>query len=342
WFAISDMLSSLPFSSISFGGFSSPWAFTTYVAITLVSFAALKRFGRPPPRPSSAGLEWRRFAPIAAVSLPIAALVGSAGILMRPSDTARLEVTIIDVGQGDAILIEAPDGQDILVDGGPGGEVLRGLGSELNWRDRSIELLVLTHPQADHLVGLLDVLDRYDVQQVIAGPGRSESIGYGAWLDALRAEGLDAASPLQGASFDLGRGAHMDVLGPGEDTSTSQLNNTSLVLRLVWGDVSFLLTGDIESDAELALVASGAQLQSTVLKVPHHGSRTSSSEAFLAAVQPSISVVSAGEGNPFGHPHEDVARRLARWSRVLATAESGSVHFETDGTRLWVVTTLGQ
>jgi len=338
WITIAGGLSSIPFSSMTFGGYSSPWAFISYVAITLVSFTALRRFGRPPPRPSSESVDWRRLAPVAAVVVPIAALVGSAGILLRPAEPARLEVTIVDVGQGDAILIEAPDGQDILVDGGPGGEVLRGLGRELNWRDRSIELLVLTHPQADHVVGLLDVLDRYDVQRVIAAPGQTESIGYETWLAAVRAEGLDLEYPEQGASFDLGRGARIDVLGPAEDMGPDQLNNTSLVLRLVWGDVSFLLTGDIEADAELALVASGVELQSTVLKVAHHGSRTSSSATFLAAVRPSISVVSAGQDNPFGHPHEEVARRLGRWGQVFVTAESGSVHFETDGTRLWIST----
>jgi competence protein ComEC len=266
-------------------------------------------------------------------------LIATAGFVLRPDAPARLEVTVLDVGQGDAILIETPNGTDILVDGGPGRAVLRGLGHELAWHDRSIELMILTHPQADHFTGLLDVLNRYDVRRVVAGPGEEQSLGYATWQSAIEAEGAAIEVPRAGTTFDLGDGVQLEVLGPLADMATdAELNNTSLVLRLVWGDVSFLLTGDIEAAAEQSFVESGMDLRSTVFKVPHHGSKTSSSEAFLDAVQPSIAVVSAGQGNQFGHPAEEVVDRLREVAVVATTSEVGAVRFETDGKRLWVST----
>jgi competence protein ComEC len=273
---------------------------------------------------------------VAALGVPAVVLVVSVGALVRPSGAARLRVTVLDVGQGDAILIQTPDGRDILIDGGPGRAVLRGLGNELPWTDRSIELMVLTHPQQDHLVGLLDVLDRYDVRSILTGPGREPTIAYHTWLRSAQNEGTAIEIARQGMSVDLGSGARMDVLGPNpEEEADPQINNTGAVLRVSWGEVSFVLTADIETKAERALLADGTALRATVLKVAHHGSETSSSAEFLAAVSPQVSVISAGRNNPFGHPRPEVVGRLLDYGPVYTTASVGAVHFETDGHVLW-------
>jgi competence protein ComEC len=247
---------------------------------------------------------------------------------------------VLDVGQGDAILIESPDGHQVLVDGGPGDAVLRGLGDELPWYDRSLDLVVLTHPQADHMYGLIDVLGRYDVRRVLAGPGKQTGAGFAAWLDATHSEGVGIETAHPGMTLDLGDGARLDVLGPDAAMAADpELNNTGVVMRVSWGSVSFLLTADIEAKAERALLADGADLRASVLKVGHHGSLTSSTPEFLAAVQPQIAAVSTGEGNRFGHPAPDVVRRIEQqYAPVYDTAVSGAIHFETDGTTLWVST----
>lgn len=337
WIEVARWFAALPRAAAEIGGYSEPWALATYVAVAAGAFVFVRRL-RPPAEQRLAPLSFdaRRLATLAVVGAP-AVLVVTAGWWFWPSPPARLQVTVLDVGQGDSILIESPGGRDVLVDGGPGGAVLRGLGGELSWRDRSIELVVLTHPQADHLTGLLDVLARYDVRRVLAGPGVQQTAAYRAWLAATRAEGVPVETGRQGMSVDLGNGARLDVLGPDEAmVADAQLNNTALVLRLTWGDVSFLLTSDIGEKAERALLSDGVNLRSTVLKVAHHGSKTSTTRPFLDAVLPSVAVVSSGKDNPFGHPAPEVRARLARYATVYNTAESGAVHFETDGHRLWV------
>ncbi|TAK73062.1 MAG: MBL fold metallo-hydrolase [Dehalococcoidia bacterium] len=272
-------------------------------------------------------------------AVPAATLVASAGFALWPSAPAQLRVTVLDVGQGDAIFIRTPSGQTVLVDGGSGGAVVRGLGDELPWNDRTIDLLVLTHPQRDHAAGLIDVLARHDVRRVLAGPGVARGPTYDAWLAAVSDEGLAIDTARQGVSIDLGDGVRVDVVGPNATMAEDrESNNSAAVLRLTWRDVSFLLTGDIEADAERALLAAGVDVRATVLKVAHHGSTTSSTPAFLAAVRPSIAVVSAGRDNAFGHPAQEVVREIEAYAPVYNTAESGAVRFETDGHRIDVST----
>ena len=328
---------SLPAASREIGNFDLWWAWTTYTAITAIAFVLLRRFGHPEARlePPAALRRWTGRA--LTLGLPVAVLVATAGFVLWPSPGARLRVTALDIGQGDSILIQTPGGRDILVDGGPGRAVLRGLGDELPWHDRALELVVLTHPQADHLDGLFGVLDRYDVRRVLAGPGVEPSLAYRTWLAATREEGVAIEVAHQGVTFDLGDGVRMEVLGPDDaEAIDPAINNTGAVVRISWRDVSFLLTGDIEAKAEQALLADGIDLRATVLKVGHHGSKTSSTRAFLDAVQPSVSVVSSGKDNQFGHPAAEVVDRLDDYGPVYNTAYDGAVHFETDGERLWV------
>jgi competence protein ComEC len=338
WISVAHALASLPGAYTDIAAFDAKWAAATYAAITAAAFAALQRFRRRASLVQPAAVpDIRRLSRLAAVAVPVLVMFATAGFVLWPSQPARLQVTVLDVGQGDAILIEAPGGQDILIDGGPGPAVLRGLGDELSWRDRSLDAVVLTHPQADHMYGLIDVLDRYDVRRVFAGPGVQPSPGYAALAAAAAREGGAIETIAAGRTIDLGDGARLDVLGPTPAMATDpELNNTGAVIKLTWRDVSFLFTADIEQPAEQALLDSGADLHATVLKVGHHGSKTSSTAAFLDAVRPAVSVVSSGKDNQFGHPNAAVVTRLAAYGTVLNTADVGAVHFSSDGQRIWV------
>jgi competence protein ComEC len=210
------------------------------------------------------------------------------------------------------------------------------LGDELAWHDRSIDLVVSTHTDADHLYGLIDVLETYEVARVVTG--HDQSVAPDEWFVALDAKGIVAEPITVGTSFDLGDGIALDVLWSPETPLDANDNNSSLVLKLRWRDVSFLLTGDIEAPAEEALLASGLDLSATMLKVAHHGSKTSSTRDFLDAVSPDISAISAGANNTHGHPASEVVGRLDDYGPVFVTATDGAVTFETDGSTLWIET----
>jgi competence protein ComEC len=251
----------------------------------------------------------------------------------------RLTVNVLDVGQGDAILIETPEGQHLLIDGGASGQaVTEALGRELPFWEHTLDLVALTHPEADHLTGLVEVLDRYDVDQVLATSQRAETATYQEWRRLIRRQDVPYHEAQVGDSIDLGRGASLRVLAPdGEMLASEDTNDASLVLKLAWGQVSFLLAGDVEVSGEEALLASGADLRASVLKVAHHGSLTSTSPALVRAVQPAVGVVSVGEENTFGHPSSAVLDRLGG-SLILRTDRHGTVRLSTDGERLWVQT----
>ena len=279
---------------------------------------------------------------LAAPALAVAAALLWAGALSAPD--GKLRVTFLDVGQGDATLIVTPSGRQVLVDGGPDARVvMRGLGSRLPFWDRSLDVVALTHPHGDHISGLLDVLDRYDVDILLHRSADYPTAEYARWEQAL-AERTGRSTVLEaqrGSRIDLGDGVVLEVLHPGPVTLEGETNNNSLVLRLSYGEVVFLLTGDVETPIESALLAHGAPLDATVLKVGHHGSDTSSSAPFLDAVSPSLAVISVGEDNRFGHPDEEVLQRLLAiipHDRVLLTAHHGDVQVTTDGRRLWLQT----
>ena len=254
----------------------------------------------------------------------------------------RLTVTFLDVGQGDAIFIQTPSGKQLLIDGGPDPEALqRELGRVMPFWDRSLDLIVLTHPDADHLNGLVSVLERYKVSLVAETSVESESAQYASFRALAGRAETERVEAFAGYELRTGDGVVISVLNPPEDVPewTPDLrNNSGVTLRVSYGDVSFLLPADIHRYTEEALVASGAPLQASVLKAAHHGSATSSSQAFLNAVQPEVVMVSAGLDNQFGHPAPEVVERLI-WAvgegNVFVTAEHGRVQFSTDGERLW-------
>jgi competence protein ComEC len=251
----------------------------------------------------------------------------------------RLHVAFLDVGQGDAILITTPNGRQMLIDGGPGATAtLWEVGRHMPFWDRSLDVVINTHPEADHLAGLPEVLERYRVDQIILPDVENDTALYAAWGEAMAAEGATLVPAQAGARLSLGGDVWAEILHPGGAAPAGdRLNDHSVVLRVGLGQVTFLLPGDIEAGVERRLSAEGAALRATVLKAPHHGSDTSSCEPFLVAVDPQVAVVSVGADNRFGHPDPEVLARYAeRGIPVLRTDELGTIEFLTDGERLWV------
>jgi competence protein ComEC len=259
----------------------------------------------------------------------------------------HLEVSFLDVGQGDAILIQQGT-QQILVDGGPSpNAICLELGEKMPFWDRNIDLLVLTHPQEDHIAGLVEVLRRYRVEQVLE-PGFEYDIpAYKEWLKLIDEKNIKRTIAQAGQQIELGDDVRIDVLHPREgflENTNSDVNNSSVVLHLVEGEISFLLTGDIENESEQELLYHHArELESTVLKVGHHGSDTSTCPEFLEAVDPRVAVISVGAEakEKYGHPGKEVMARLKERlgkDKVYLTSEHGTIAFTTDGERLWVET----
>jgi competence protein ComEC len=257
----------------------------------------------------------------------------------------KLHVSFLDVGQGDAILIQTPNGQDILIDGGPDPQKINlELSERLPFWDRTIDLVVCTQPQADHVTGLVEVLQRYGVEQVL-DPGVSyNSSIYQEWCNLVEDKGIEHNLACVGQEIDLGNGVNMEVLNPPESLwqgTSDDVDNNGVVLRLTWENVSFLFTADIRAEAEFELIGQRANLRSTVLKVAHHGSKTSTTSQFLAAVDPEVAVICVGANNTFGHPHPEVVDRLTDRvgeENVYLTSTNHTIEFITDGERLWVKT----
>jgi len=272
--------------------------------------------------------------------LLVAVLVWSVA-LTQPD--GRLHVSFLDVGQGDAILIQTPNGQDILIDGGPDHQRINlELSERLPFWDRTIDLVVCTQPQADHVTGLVDVLQRYNVERVLDPGVPYDSAIYQEWVRLIEIKGIEHIVARAGQEIDLGSGVRMEVLNPPEslwEGTSHDVDNNGVVLRLSWGTVSFLFTADIRAEAELELIMQRANLKATVLKIAHHGSDTSTSERFLAAVDPEVAVISVGADNPFGHPSPGVLDRLIDRlgeDNIYRTHTNGTIEFITDGEKLWV------
>ena len=291
---------------------------------------------------------WRRLTDRLPTKLLIAGLAIAAilvWVAVASLPDGKLHVVFFDVGEGDAIFIETPRGQQILVDGGPSPTTLIGaLGRKMPFWDRSIDLVILTHADEDHIAGLIPVLERYRVGQVLDSGYEHHHPMYQRWQELIEEKGIPNRLARAGMRIETGDGVGLAILHPGPDLmryTEADSNNNSVVTRLVMGQVSFLLPGDIEEVAEERLVASGQELASTVLKVPHHGGNTSSSPAFLNAVSPELAVISVGADNRFGHPSPQVLERLEESvgeERILRTDERGTIEVVTDGERVWIKT----
>jgi competence protein ComEC len=278
-----------------------------------------------------------------------------------PSPGGKLVVHFLDVGQGDSSLVVFPRGATMLVDAGgdinfgsrapdglpaesvaidSGFSIGESVVSRFLWSQgmTGLDYAVVTHADRDHVGGFSDVTRNFQVGQAITGTVPSSDEEFNGLARSLARHGVPLARVGAGSRFEL-EGVTVEVLWPEPATGqrAASGNDDSVVLRLIYGSTSILLAGDIERRTEEALVGSGIDLGADVLKVPHHGSKTSSTEAFLDRVRPRVAIVSVGERSRFGHPHQEVvARYLARGTRLLQTGRDGMITVETDGATLAV------
>jgi len=248
-----------------------------------------------------------------------------------------LSVRFLDVGQGDAIHIQTPDGYELLIDGGPTSLVLRELASGRSFFDSTIDVVLATHPDSDHIGGLVDVLARYQVATIIQTNTLNDTPAAAAYADSVTNERAQVVQAQTGQIIQLGASTTVHVLSPTGDTTRWRSNAASIIVQVSYGEIDFLLTGDapLETEAYITQIF-GESLQSEVLKLGHHGSKTSSSGAFLGVVQPDFAVVSAERNGRYGHPHAEVVGRvIERNIQLLSTAEEGTIEFLTDGKSVW-------
>lgn len=268
-----------------------------------------------------------------------------------------LKVDFLDVGQGDSIFIETPEKHQILIDGGPNSTVLQKLQDLMPFFDRSIDLVILTHPESDHMRGLIDVLQRYKVDYVLWTDIARNTPEFKKWVSVLNSKknpnanfsasiffGQNATRVITayaGAKIRAGK-AEIDILYPFENLSGKEFkktsNDTAVVSRLVFGQDSFLFTGDISSAAEKKLVSEKNILASDVLKVAHHGSKYSTSDLFLENVKPKIAVISVGAKNTYGHPTLEVLQKLQKFGiQTLRTDTNGDIKMVSDGKNIKLI-----
>jgi competence protein ComEC len=245
-----------------------------------------------------------------------------------------LRVTFFDVGQGDAILIETPGRNRILIDGGPDSVVLEKLSENLPSWDRTIDLLVLTHPDSDHVTGLIHVLSNYKVENILWTGVLKEDVVFKKWQELVEKENARIFTAKAGQKI-IAPGTDAEILFPFESLEGEQVkdaNNLSVVLKLYFGEISFLFTGDIYESTERKLVEKGIDIDSDILKVGHHGSKTSTCEEFAREVLPEVAVISAGKDNNYGHPHKETLDTLGKYDiTIFRTDLQGDIKIISDG-----------
>jgi len=244
-----------------------------------------------------------------------------------------LKVYFLDIGQGDAAFVELPNKYQILIDGGPGREVINQLAAIMPFYDRSIDLIVATHPQADHISGLVEVLKRYQVGEVMMSNAEGKIEDF---VELKKLSAGKVVTPVAGRVYDLQGGASLKVLWPkaGLDFGgLADVNEASIVLQLGYGSQDFLFTGDLGTITEPEVSWSDIE----VLKVAHHGSRYATSREFLGKTRPEIAVISVAKNNSYGHPTPETLGGLKDvGAEVWQTAISGTVAIFSDGERSWV------
>lgn len=249
-----------------------------------------------------------------------------------------LKVEFFDVGQGDAIFIETMDKKQILIDGGPDLSILEKIGREMPFYDRYIDLIILSHPEADHLSGLIEIIKRYQIGAIIMTGIFRDTEQYKEWLRNIERKNIPIYLAKSGGEINFNNGIRFDILYPFETLvgkELSESNNTSIVGKLVYNNFEALFTGDIEKSVENKLISAGVNLKSDILKIAHHGSKTSTSEEFLKAVNAILAVIPVGKDNKYGHPHQEVLERLANLG-IFQTDRDGDVEILSDGINFFV------
>lgn len=258
-------------------------------------------------------------------------------------ETGSLEVIFFDVGQGDAALVKTPKNQQILIDGGPGSAILEKIAKEMPFWDKTIDLIILTHPEYDHMAGLIEVLKRYKVDNILWTGVAKDSAEYKKWQEVVRKEGAEVKIAKAGQKIIFNKKnsqviGYLEILFPFEILAGQKMkdtNKTSIVSKLVFGSRSFLFTGDISKSGQKELVNKNIELGSDVLKVSHHGSKNSMLEDFFEVVSPKIGIISVGRENKYGHPNQEVLAALEKFAiKIFRTDKEGDIKIFSDGNKL--------
>ena len=283
----------------------------------------------------------RRFKEIAFFLLGILVLLNIiTWAFVSDLSSSLLKVNFFDVGQGDAIFIETPTSHQILIDGGPSPTILEKLGQEMPFWDRTLDLVILTHPEHDHISGLLEVLKRYEVDFILWTGIKRDTAEYAQWMNLLKEESVSVKIAQRGQKilWSSEGDNFMEILFPFENLEgeeVSNTNNTSVITKLNFGQNSFLFTGDAYQSVERKISNTEKDLTSDVLKVGHHGSKTSTAPDFLEKVKPQFAVISVGQDNKYDHPHPETLETLSEYGiRVLRTDQLGDIKIISDGSSI--------
>lgn len=258
-------------------------------------------------------------------------LIWSAVVAYQPKD--HITVSFLDIGQGDAELIESTNGNRVLIDGGPNKIILQRLGEVLPYFNQKIDVVIETHPDKDHIGGLPDVLTRMKVGTFLEPGVESPNSVDDAIRAIIKSKNIPYMLARAGQVIDMGDGAELRILFPDRDVSHFETNDASVVAQLIYGDTCFLFTGDSPQKMEEYLVSVyGDELKCDVLKVGHHGSRTSTGDVYLKVMKPEYAIISAGKGNSYGHPHKETIERLKNAGvKMLSTAVLGTIQMISNG-----------
>lgn len=260
-------------------------------------------------------------------------LVWSAYFSIRPD--SNLKVIFFDVGQGDASFIETPNHYQILIDGGPDNSVLEKLGRAMPFYDRSLDILIITHPDSDHLAGAVEIIKNYEVGLVIVNGKKCTTSLCGEFEKIVQQKNIKVMAAAKGQKIDLDDNAVMDIFAPNIAQAANNKegnNNFSVISRLVYGADSFLFMGDAEDKEEMELLSAWPDLTAEILKIGHHGSKNSSNQLFLDKIKPKISIISVGAKNRYGHPTGEVLDKLKKiGSEILRTDLGRDIAMETEG-----------
>ncbi len=281
------------------------------------------------------------------VLLLIVAVALGLAIVSRPDNL--LHIYFCDVGQGDAILIKTPQNRQILVDGGQGDQVLNCLSDALPFYDHTLDLVILTHPHADHAGGLINVFRTYQVEKVIFQQIPYKSADYQEFIDLLGEKNLSTFKVVAGETLALDQQTRAEIWyplsreelevldAPVDPYDGEDVNDSSIVFRLVCGDFETLLTGDAPGAVQELLLQRELVKESDVLKVAHHGAKEGSDENFLEKVNPKLAVISVGEGNTYGHPHKETLEELKNaGAEIKRTDKDGTIEVVSDCKTWWV------
>ena len=259
-------------------------------------------------------------------------------LIFQSQNSGKFRLIACDVGQGDGILLVSPGGKQVLIDGGPGTKVVDCLGQKMPFWDRTVEMVVSTHPEKDHLEGLLEVLARYKVKMIVTTGVVNDTELFKAWQEAIRKEGAKIYFVKAGDRLVLdsirGRTSSMDVLWPTAEklalwklAGLTETNESSVVMKVNFGQFCAYLTGDIPKEILESLINKSCQ----VLKISHHGSKTGTSEQILDSVHPIVTIIQVGR-NSFGHPHKEVIDLLeSKVVTIYRNNSNGIIEISSDG-----------